>query len=243
MKRSSVGTVMTGHVIKAASDASFKEVAHLLHEHRISGLPVVDAEGRVIGVVSESDLLARQVEADDPYRPPRRFHWPRISSASRRRRVKAHARTAGQLMSQPVITIGADVDIADAARTMTRHGIERLPVVDDTQHLLGIITRHDLLEVFLRADNDIQRDVIDEVLVRTLSLPPQAISVTVRQGVVTLAGEVEHRSDAGIAVRTARLVDGVVAVDDQLTFRLDDPHVRVSEQSHHGVADDWLRKL
>nr|WP_250568252.1 BON domain-containing protein [Streptomyces sp. Tu102] len=74
-------------------------------------------------------------------------------------------------------------------------------------------------------------------------MPPQAISVTVRHGVVTLAGEVEHRSDAGIAVRTARQVDGVVAVDDQLTFRLDDPHVQVSEQSQHGVADDWLRKL
>ncbi|MEU3304547.1 CBS domain-containing protein [Streptomyces sp. NPDC006678] len=243
MERSRVGAVMTGNVITAQCDASFKEVAHLLHEHCISGLPVVDDDERVIGVISETDLLARQVEADDPYRPPRRFHWPRISSASRRRRIKAHARTAGQLMSRPVVTVGADVGIADAARTMAKHGVERLPVVDAEQHLVGIVTRHDLLQIFLRGDNDILREVMDEVFVRTLSLPPQAVSITVREGVVTLTGELEHRPDAEIAMRTTHKIDGVVAVDNQLTFRLDDAQVRLSEPGQRGVADDWLRKL
>ncbi len=243
MKHSKVGAVMTGNVIRAQCGASFKEVAHLLHEHGISGLPVVDDDGRVVGVISETDLLARQVEADDSYRPPRRLHWPRISSTARRRRIKAHARTADQLMSQPVVTIGADVDITDAARTMARHGVERLPVVDAKEHLVGIVTRHDLLQIFLRSDSDIHREITDEVLVRTLSLPPQAVSITVREGVVTLTGELEHRSDAEIAVRTAHQVDGVVAVDDRLTFRLDDAKLRLSEQGQHGVADEWLRKL
>ncbi|MET8299525.1 CBS domain-containing protein [Streptomyces sp. NPDC005180] len=88
-------------------------------------------------------------------------------------------------MSRPVVTVGADVGIADAARTMAKHGVERLPVVDAEQHLVGIVTRHDLLQIFLRGDNDILREVMDEVFVRTLSLPPQAVSITVREGVVT----------------------------------------------------------
>jgi CBS domain-containing protein len=243
MKRSNVGAVMTSNVVKAGYDASFKEVARLLNQHGISGLPIVDVNQRVIGVVSETDLLARQVEADDPYRPPRRFHWPRISSASRQRRTKAHARTAEQLMSRPVVTVHADVDVAEAARTMARHHIERLPVVDEEQHLVGMVTRRDLLQIFLRTDGDIRSDVIDEVIAGTLSLPPQAVNITVREGVVTLSGQLEHRTEIEIAVRMTRQIDGVVAVDDQLTFRLDDAHLRLTERAPHGVADDWLRKL
>jgi CBS domain-containing protein len=116
-------------------------------------------------------------------------------------------------------------------------------VVDEEQRLVGIVTRHDLLQIFLRADSDIRRDIIDEVLVCTLSLPPQAVDITVQEGVVTLTGQLERRTEAEIAVSTARQVDGVVAVDDQLTSRLDDAHARLSEQAVHGVADDWLRKL
>lgn len=140
---------------------------------------------------------------------------------------QSHARTANQLMSCPVVTIG----------------VERLPVVDAKQHLVGIVTRHDLLQIFLRADGDILRDVMDEVLVRTLFLRPQAISIMVREGVVTLAGELEHRSDAEIGVRTAHQVDGVVAVDNRLTFRLDDAQVRLGDPGQRGVADEWLRRL
>ncbi|WP_331000528.1 CBS domain-containing protein [Streptomyces luteolifulvus] len=146
-------------------------------------------------------------------------------------------------MSRPVVTVGADAGIAEAARAMARHHVERLPVVDDEQRLVGIVTRHDLLQIFLRTDHDIRHDIIDEVLVRTLSLLPHAVDITVQDGVVTLAGQLECRTEIEIAVSATRQIDGVVAVDNRLTFRLNDAQVRLNEQAPHGVADEWLRQL
>ncbi|MFC7216955.1 CBS domain-containing protein [Streptomyces polyrhachis] len=242
MKRSSVGSVMTDDVVQAGYDTSFKEVTQLLVQHRIGGVPVVDADRKVLGVVCGSDLLARQVEADDPSRPPHRFAWPRLGSAARRRRGKARARTAGQLMSCPAVTVSTDATLADAARTMARHRIDRLPVVDARQHLVGIVTRHDLIRIYLRPDGEIHDEIISEIAVGALSLAPLALGVSVHGGVVVLNGQLERRSDIGVAVRMVGQIDGVVAVTDQLTFRLDDAHVKPDEKAVRGVADDWLRR-
>lgn len=146
-------------------------------------------------------------------------------------------------MSQPPITVPADATIVEAARTMARHHIERLPVLDEEQRLVGIVTRRDLLQVFLRPDAEIRAEVIDEVLVRALWLPPRGIDVAVTEGVVTLSGQMERKSETEIAVSMTRQMDGVVAVVDKLTHRLDDSNLRPDDNALHGVADDWLRRI
>lgn len=243
MKHNKVGSVMTTEVVRAEYGTPFKEVARLLGDHRISGLPVVDDDEKVIGVISETDLLVRQAETPDPYEQKKRFRFDRLTRAGRTRAAKAQARTAGRLMSEPPITVHADETIVEAARTMAQHHIERLPVLDEEHRLVGIVTRCDLLQVFLRSDADIRAEVVDEVLVRALWLPPRSIAVSVTEGVVTLLGQLERKSETEIAVSMTRQIDGVVAVVDKLSHRLDDSHVRPDEQALHGIADDWLRKL
>ncbi len=243
MKHNKVGSVMTTKVVRAEYGTPFKEVARLLADHRISGLPVVDEDEKVIGVISETDLMVHQAETPDPYEPKKRFRLDRLTRAGRERAAKARARTAGRLMTEPPVTVRADDTIVEAARTMAQHHIERLPVLDEEGRLVGIVTRRDLLQVFLRPDADIRAEVVDEVLVRALWLPPRSVAVNVTEGVVTLLGQMERRSETEIAVSMTRQIDGVVAVVDKLTYRLDDSHLQPSEQALHGVADDWLRKL
>jgi CBS domain-containing protein len=239
MKRQMTGTVMTSDVIRTVADTPFKDVAALLAQHHISGLPVVDDDDKVIGVVSETDLLLHQADQEKAG-AERRFH---LTPAARRTATKAHARTAGELMSTPAITVRADDSIANAARTMAQHRVERLPVLDEEDRLVGIVTRRDLLQVFLRTDAAIRTEVIDEILVRTLWLSPHIIGVTVADGVVTLDGRLERKSEVSIAAQMTGQVDGVVAVANHLTYRFDYTHLRPAEAAVHGVADDWLHKL
>ncbi|MET7761363.1 CBS domain-containing protein [Streptomyces sp. NPDC005336] len=191
MKHRKIGNVMTDDVVRVGYGASFEEVSALLARHRINGLPVVDEDDKVVGVITGTDL-------SEP------------------------ARTAGQLMSRPAVTVRPQDTIVDAARSMARHRIERLPVIDEEDRLIGIVTRRDLLRVFLRPDDEIREEVIDEVLVRSLWLVPQTVTVTVTDGVVRLEGELDRHSEIPIAVRMAGQVDGVVAVVDRLTYRVDD---------------------
>ncbi|MFJ9007804.1 CBS domain-containing protein [Streptomyces canus] len=242
MKQRKVGSVMTTDVVRATYGTPFKEVARLLGKHRISGLPVVDEDDKVIGVISETDLMTRQAEMPDPYEPKKRFRLADLTPAARKQAAKARARTAGQLMSEPPVTVHADNTIVEAARTMAQHRVERLPVLDEADRLVGIVTRRDLLQVFLRPDPEIRREVIDEVLVRALWLPPHSTEVAVTEGVVTLTGHMERKSEKEIALAMTGRVDGVVAVVDKLTFRLDDARIQPDEQAYHGVADDWLRR-
>jgi len=243
MKHNKVGSVMTTDVVRATYGTPFKEVARLLGEHRISGLPVVDEDEKVIGVISETDLMVRQAETPDPFEP-KKHHWPASATrAARQRAAKARARTAGQLMTEPPVTVHAGNSIVEAARAMAQHRVERLPVLDEEHRLVGIVTRRDLLQVFLRPDEEIRREIVDEVLVRALWLPPRSIDVQVVEGVVTLSGHMERKSETEIAVSMTRQIDGVVAVVDKLSYRLDDAHLKPDEQALHGIADDWLRKF
>ncbi|MCX5554698.1 CBS domain-containing protein [Streptomyces sp. NBC_00038] len=243
MKHSKIGSVMTTDVVRAAYGTPFKEVARLLADHRISGLPVVDDDEKVIGVISETDLMVRQAEASDPHEPKRRFRLADLTRGAKRQAAKARARTAGQLMTDPPVTVHADNTIAEAARTMAQRRVERLPVVGEGDRLVGIVTRRDLLQVFLRPDREIRAEVIQEVLVRALWLAPRSVDVSVIEGVVTLDGHMERKSETEIGVSMTRQVDGVVAVVDKLTYHLDDSRLQPGEQDLHGVADDWLRKL
>ncbi|WP_405521739.1 CBS domain-containing protein [Streptomyces canus] len=242
MKHSTVSSVMTTEVVRATHGTPFKEVTRLLREHRISGLPVVDEDDKVIGVISETDLMAHQAQLPDPYEPKRRFRLADLTPAARRQAAKARARSAGQLMSTPPITVSADNTIVEAARTMAQNRVERLPVLDEEGRLVGIVTRRDLLKVFLRPDAEIRKEVIDEVLVRALWLTPLSVDVFVTDGVVTLTGQMERKSEKEIAAAMTMRIDGVVAVVDKLTYRLDDARVQPDQQAFHGVADDWLRR-
>ncbi|MGW3093294.1 CBS domain-containing protein [Streptomyces sp. NPDC001102] len=220
MRHRTIEDVMTREVVRAPRDASFKTVAGLLAEHRISGLPVVDDGGRVLGVVSETDLLHRQAAQADARRG-RRPRLPRPTRSARAAAAKARATTAEDLMTGPAVTTTLDASVTQAARIMRRHDVERLPVVDRRGRLAGIVTRGDLLRVFLRPDEDIRRDVGDQVAA-ALCQPRYLVDVGVAGGVVRLRGHVERRSDTGLAVLVARRVDGVVAVSETLGYRLDD---------------------
>jgi CBS domain-containing protein len=241
MKPTKVADVMVDNVVTAHRDTPFKEVARLLGAHRISGLPVVD-EGRVIGVLSETDLMLRQ--ARDPHPAVPSAGWlRRLTRRGRVEHEKSSARTAGGLMTSPAVTVRADDTVREAARTMARHGVERLPVLDDAGRLVGIVTRSDLLGVFRRDDEDIREDVEQRVFVETLWLTPRVVTVTVQDGVVTLVGRLERRSEKTIAAAMTARLDGVVGVVDHLTYRFDDARLQPAEQALHGVADGWLSKL
>ncbi|MFF1682273.1 CBS domain-containing protein [Streptomyces sp. NPDC058256] len=201
---------MTTDVVRAAYGTPFKEVARLLADHRISGLPVVDDDEKVIGVISETDLMVRQAETPDPYERKRRFWFARLTRSARRQAAKARGCTAGQLMSEPPVTVHADNTIVEAARTMAQRRVERLPVLDEADRLVGIVTRRDLLQVFLRPDKEIREEVIEEVLVRALWLAPRTVDVCVVEGVVTLDGHMERKTETEIAVSMTRQIDGVV---------------------------------
>lgn len=243
MKHDKVGSLMTMDVVRAEYGTPAEDVARLLADHRIGGLPVVDQDDQVIGVVSAGDLTAHEPATPHPRRSRSRFGFPGLSPAARRRTAQAPARTAGELMSAPPVTAHAEDTIVEAARTMARRGVNRLPVLDEEDRLVGVVTRRDLLRVFLRPDAEIREEVIEEVLVRVLWLMPRSIDVVAADGVVTLAGRLENRSEAEIAVAMTRQIDGVVAVVGDLTWRLDDTRQRSDEQVLHGVTDDRLRKL
>ncbi|WP_344525188.1 CBS domain-containing protein [Streptomyces albiaxialis] len=250
MKHRRIENVMTHEVVHVQRWASFKRVARLLAEYRISGLPVTDAAGHVLGVVSEADLLARQADQEDRHRADIRRHgapaWLRRLArgrAGRREAVKARAMTAGELMSAPAVTVRPGDTVTEAARTMARHGVKRLPVVGEDGRLTGIVTRHDLLRVFLRRDPEIAAEVANEVLVRTLWLARNALDITVEDGVVTLEGQLERRSEIPIALRMTEHVDGVVSVIDKLTYHIDDSDLPPTGPGLRDVDDTWMRKL
>ncbi|GGZ20306.1 CBS domain-containing protein [Streptomyces poonensis] len=202
MTSHTVGEVMTREVVQARRTTPFKEVVRLLDHHRISGLPVVDDDDKVLGVVSGTDLVRAQAN--------RAGHSP------------DRAVTAADLMSSPAVTVHPEQSVPDAARLMERRGVERLPVVDEEDRLIGIATRRDLLRVFLRADDDIRRQVTEDVLAGALGLPPGAVRVSVRDGVVALDGRVELRSQVPEAVHVVWRLEGVVGVVNGLAFRVDD---------------------
>ncbi|MFD4587336.1 CBS domain-containing protein [Streptomyces sp. NPDC058434] len=222
MRHSKIGSLMVRNVVAVAPESSFKQIAGLLDEHRISGVPVVDSERRVIGVVSETDLVLR--------RPGLAPEWEAAPGAQTELVAGSPdsdgpAPNAADLMSAPAVTVDVEETVAGAARTMAAHRVERLPVVDRERRLMGMVTRRDLLQVFLRPDAEIREEIVEELFERTLWLPPGKLTVRVVEGVVTLDGELERLSDVLVAVRLVRQTDGVVTVIDRLRYDVDDTPV------------------
>lgn len=209
-----VRDVMTTKVVTVTPHTSCKHIARLLHDNRVSAVPVLAPDGQVAGVVSEADLLPKQ---DQHAR-----HRARLLPS---RSAKADARTAAELMTAPAITIEPDAPVGAAARLMQRHHLKRLPVVDTGGQLIGIVSRHDLLKVFLRPDDQIAAEIAG-VLTAILLLDPASVAITVRDGIVTLAGKVEDSGQIQAAVKLAGDVDGVIAVTSRLTSRQADTWTR-----------------
>jgi CBS domain-containing protein len=221
MRRWLVSDVMTKDVVAVGETAPYKEIVETLARSEVSAVPVVDAQHRVVGVVSEADLL-HKVEHSAP-QPYPEHHAPLLDRRRRRaERAKADADTARELMSSPAVVIGPGASLSTAAKAIVDEKVKRLPVVDESGRLVGIVARSDLLRIYLRPDEAIRNEVVDQVLARTLWIEPDSLSVSVDRGVVTLAGTVDRRSTVGLVKRLVAGVAGVVEVANHLTYRRDD---------------------
>ncbi|WP_432193196.1 CBS domain-containing protein [Streptomyces sp. bgisy027] len=216
MRHRTVGELMTTDVVNVRQDAAFADIAKLLAEHGITAVPVVDDADRPVGVVSEADLLRKEAaRLDADWLLPTLHPQPAD-------RDKAEATTAEGLMTSPAVTARPEWTVVEAARAMERGGVKRLPVVDDAGRLIGVISRADLLRVFLRGDRAVREEITGDVLIRTLGIAPDAVTAHVVDSRVTLRGIVERRSMIPVAVRLCRSVDGVVEVTEDLEYRVDD---------------------
>lgn len=217
MRTWQVGDVMTTDVEAVVAETPYREIVNVIMKRGVSAVPVVDDFRRVLGVVSEADLL-HKVEAAGQPQERRVFEGRRRRAA----RVKADGAVARDLMTAPAVTTYATTPLAAAAREMDAEQVKRLPVLDDLGCLIGIVTRGDLLKVHLRPDADIRDDVVQEVLHRILAVQDGKVRVEVRDGVVTLAGRLDHSSAVETAGRLAAQVSGVVAVTNDLGYDIDD---------------------
>lgn len=208
-----VGQVMTRDIHCVGADTPFKEISRRIVSSRVGALPVLDGNGRLLGIVSESDLLLKETGGE------RSFNRPLLGWLTGRTARKVAARVAGELMTSPPITVGPDAKLDVAARKMLAHRVKHLPVIDKSGRLVGIVSRSDLLKSYVRSDEQIEGDVlvaIEDVLGAGLA------AVTVSRGVATLTGRVPWHRDAELCASVAARTDGVVAVDNQLSFEADE---------------------
>ncbi|MFG3233262.1 CBS domain-containing protein [Streptomyces antibioticus] len=223
-----VSDLMSTSVVRVRRDTGFKEIAKLLAEYGITAVPVVDDEEHVVGVVSEADLLRKEAAGLDPagLLPVLR---PRPAD-----RAKAEATIAQGLMNSPAVTARPEWTAVEAAQVMERHHVKRLPVVDEAGRLVGLVSRADLLRVFLRGDSAIREEISGEVLLRTLGIEPGEVTVHVVDGRVTLRGTVDRKSLVPVTVRLCQGVDGVVDVTAELNHHVDDTTTTPEpEAAHH----------
>ncbi len=218
-----VKELMTTDVQTVAPEASLKDAAAGLVSRGISGMPVCDAAGHVIGVFSEGDILSKE---HDP--GPRRggvLAWLGVDDPVAL--AKAAARTVGEAMTAPAITIGPETSVSEAARLMSEHGVNRLPVLRRDE-LIGIVTRADLVRAFTRTDAEIRQEIEKDILERTLWDELHDVEIDVTNGVVKLRGLLASRSDAALLERLTARVPGVISVEAELRWKVDDMsrHVR-----------------
>jgi CBS domain-containing protein len=207
--KATVGDVMTTRVIAVKRSADYKEICWVLRQHRVSACPVINDAGKVVGVVSEADLLYKVADPNPPSGLIR-LRW-KLGEES-----KVNAVTAGQLMTSPAITIAADAPVQVAACVMQDRRVRRLPVVGPGGMLVGIVSRTDLLSVYERPDSDIRDEIITSIIAGEFRLSPALFEVTVAAGVVTLAGPMPRMDTALALLARVRHAEGVVAVRDRL---------------------------
>ncbi|MGW7404245.1 CBS domain-containing protein [Streptomyces sp. NPDC054833] len=216
MHHRTVEELMTRDVVRARRDMPFKELVRLLADNDVTAVPVVDDLERPMGVVSEADLLRKSADQADP---SGRVPVPNLEAWER---AKAEGSRAEELMSAPAVCARPEWNVVEAARLMEAQHVKRLPVVDEADRLLGIVSRGDLLRIFLRRDDAIRDEITADVLRRTMGLDPSVVTVEVREGRVDLGGSVEFRSLIPVIEHLCRGVDGVVSVACHIDYRTDD---------------------
>jgi CBS domain-containing protein len=221
-----VREVMTSPVVSVRRTTTLKDVARLLVEHRISGLPVIDIDGTVLGVVSEADFLWKESgESAVSHRPLARILGE--SKSARAKLEKVHATRAADAMTAPAITIESNRPLAEATRLMAIHKVNRLPVVDDGV-LVGIISRADVVRAFVRSDQELEETIKTDVILRILWLDPSSFGVHVKDGIAAISGHVDRRSTAEIVRQAIAAVPGVVDVVASISWSTDDRRVQPS---------------
>lgn len=217
-----VADVMTRQVVTVGPEADFKTCARRMQERHISALPVVDLNRKLVGIISEADLLAKERGRGEK-RPRLGIRWEDGVTAG------GAGLTAADLMTSPAICIAPDASIPQAARLMYSEAVKRLPVVDAKGVVVGIVSRADLLKTFTRSDEEIKREIVSDVITRALFIDPKSVNVDVTNGLVQLTGELETRSLTNLLVEMAGRVEGTVAVESALKWRLDDSRIRVEK--------------
>lgn len=224
-----VKDVMSTDLTTITPDTTLREAANDMLTRGISGLPVLDREGRLVGMLTEADFLVREAHVG---RPRRRLLDAFFGSGAEPLELTAQA---GQAMTDEVTTVNPEASLTEAARIMMARGVKRLPVIDQAGRLLGIVSRADVLKAFTRDDDDLRVE-LDELLNRQVAVPDLSkVGVAVEGGVVTLRGQVESRIGARLLVAMVALVDGVVVVQDELEWLVDE---RLAEESYPGYASE-----
>lgn len=195
--------MMNTDVIAVAPETATRDAARLMYRNRVSGLPVVDPQDHLIGIITEADFL--------------RIELARADGSL----VESYERV-GDVMTSDVVTINAETDLTEAARVMCAEDLKRLPVIGSDGRLIGIISRADIVALFTRPDDVIEDEIREDLIRRVLFVDPDAVDVRVHEGVVTFVGEIGTRTEARLIEELARRLDGVVRVDNQLDWRLDD---------------------
>ena len=220
-----VKDLMTERPIMVGPETPLKDVARIFAEHRISGAPVVDAEGDVLGVISEADIVVKEMGPD----APRHGLLARLLAGGAGVDPRVAATTAGEAMTSPAITAAPDRGVAEAAITMVDSGVKRLPVVDHAGKLVGIVTRGDLVRAFARSDAEIEREIREDVVADAFWIDDPALEIRVEQGSVRLAGRISRRTDVELLPGMVARVPGVVSVHSTLRWRHDDRGVPLDE--------------
>lgn len=218
-RRTLVRDVMTTAVVSVRPDTAFENVADILRSNWVRAVPVLDQEGQLLGVISEGDLM-KTTALGDPRRPSPQGRWHRGGGAWDR------PKTARKLMSSPVVSVAPTDSVAQAARVMYTHQLSWLAVVDATEQgpgrLVGVLGRSDLLSVFSRDDDELRREIVDNLLTGLMVFHPERVHVEVDQGVVTLSGHLPTLAEARMVTEFVEKLEGVVAVIHRLTY--DVPH-------------------
>ncbi|MFD3921966.1 CBS domain-containing protein [Streptomyces sp. NPDC058595] len=210
-----ISELMTRDVVSVRIETPFKETVRTLMEHKVSAVPVLDGTGRLAGIVSEADLLRKSADGSDL---SGRTPLPQLEEWEQ---ARAEGRDAGEIMSAPALCAHPEWTVVEAARLMAAQNVKRLPVVDEADRLVGIVSRADLLRVFLRRDTAIREEITHDVLGAALGLAPSDVTVEVAEGQVSLRGTVDDSRLIPVLVRLCTSVDGVVSVSERLKYRAD----------------------
>jgi CBS domain-containing protein len=214
-----VRDLMATEPITTTASTPLKEAARVMVRNKVSGLPVVNDGGDLVGIVTEGDFLRQEASRDQPYR------FNLLDALFGDDPAEPVAETVAEVMTEKVITITADASLSEAARVMADRNVKRLPVVGDEGELVGVISRADVVNAFTKPDEVIEDEVREDIVRRLLFLDPNAVEVEVVEGVVTLGGELENRTEAHLLEELTRRIDGVIRVNSQLTFQVDDARV------------------